>query len=175
MTARVLARLGTPLAIVATALMTAGCVANRFGPVQEARSALIGFSDTDIRMCAGFPTKAHRQGDVEIWSYEKATPSATGVSLPVLPTMIGASMSMSGGGDCRMQVLFEGQKVVRIAYAGANDAISGRNQLCAPLVAECVRFAHEKAQASAAQPASRPGMPASSGSRTRPGARPSSS
>ncbi|MYZ48164.1 hypothetical protein [Propylenella binzhouense] len=126
-------------------VLLAGCVTSRFGPVQEARTALVGLNENEMRLCAGFPSKRYEQNTLEIWSYEKTTASSVGVSLPVLPTIVGASMNVNGGGDCRMQVVFQNGKVTRIGYSGANDSISGRYAFCAPMVAECVRFAREKA------------------------------
>ncbi|SER20892.1 hypothetical protein SAMN05216548_11341 [Faunimonas pinastri] len=126
---------------LATLLVTAGCVPNPVSPVEDARTQLIGLRQNDIRMCAGFPTKVFTEGDVDIWSYEKSQPSSAGVSVPVLPNLVGASVSLNGGGDCRLQVRFDKGRVTRIAYAGDSNAVSGRNAVCTPLIAGCVRFA----------------------------------
>ena len=72
-----------------------GCIPIGFNTVQQARTDLVGLDRNDIRMCAGFPTKSHSEGDLDIWSYEKASRPSAGVSIPVLPMTLGASMNVS--------------------------------------------------------------------------------
>ena len=106
-----------------------GCIPVGFNTVQQARTDLVGLDRNDIRMCAGFPTKSHSEGDLDIWSYEKASRPSAGVSIPVLPMTLGASMNVSGGGECRMQLMFRQGRVARIAYAGGGEPALRRQRV----------------------------------------------
>jgi hypothetical protein len=141
------------LAVPAAAV--AGCIPVGFATVQQARTQMLGLDRNEVRMCAGFPTKTYTEKNLEIWSYEKTAPPAAGLSLPVLPMTLGASMTLNGGGDCRLQLMFQNGKVTRIAYAVANSSVSGQNERCAPLVSECVRYA--RSRMSSKSPAGRAG------------------
>lgn len=128
--------------------------------VQTARSSMVGLSQADVRMCAGFPQRTSRERDgSEIWSYEASSASGgVTVSAPVLFGAASTSVSMKpGGGSCKTQVRFVDGMAVRVSYAGDNDSSYGRNTVCAPIVAACVDYAKE---GEAAQPKLRSEAPA---------------
>lgn len=131
----------------AAALVTvaAGCVSNHFSEAYVARTEMVGLSRDEVRMCAGFPEETDVADEREIWSYSKNVRAGAGMNVPVLPGLVGAQLSLSSGGDCSLQILFEEDRVRRIAYAGNNDSFAGRNAVCAPLVAECVDYARSRA------------------------------
>jgi hypothetical protein len=143
----------------ALAAALGACIPNQFSAVYQARAAMVGLDRNEIRMCAGFPSRTYSENNLDIWSYEKSARSPAGISVPVFP--VGASVSVTGGGDCRLQILFREGRVERIAYAGASNAISGRNEFCAPLVNECVRYSYETRPGQAGIPsgAAQPAIP----------------
>ncbi|MEF2072284.1 hypothetical protein [Consotaella aegiceratis] len=124
-----------------------GCmVPNEFSSVERARQSVLGFSKDDVVMCAGFPTRTRVNDDAgtEIWSYEfdEKNGGAT-VTAPLVFGLATPSINYSSGGDCKVQFLFIDGRVRRLAYAGDNDAASGRDTLCAPVIDDCVSYADQ--------------------------------
>ncbi|MDW6025779.1 hypothetical protein SAZ10_28850 [Mesorhizobium sp. BAC0120] len=132
--------------------------------VAAARTALVGMSETDVRMCAGFPSRTVDIESGQIWTYER-TINRGGVSLAlprvdlgVLPVP-GGSVTVAPGGYCNMQVRFSGGRVAQVEYAGDNDLPRRRNALCEPIIDECVIYANASSPArerKQAQPAAAP-------------------
>ena len=118
-------------------------------PVAEARQELIGLNKTDIRMCAGFPTRTH-EADLrdEIWSYNRdARRGGYHVSLPTLSggplTGTAGSVSTTSSGSCQAQIRFHDGKVAQVEFAGDNNSMRLSNQLCTPIIDGCVEYARE--------------------------------
>lgn len=146
------------VAVLATAL--AGCAAQQASVVSAAPAAVLGFDEIDMRMCAGFPTRTARYGNVEVWTYEHAAEQTGGVnlSLPTVVPSLGGNVNLSGGtGYCHLQVKFVDGKVVELGYAGDNDVGPVQNALCAPIIKNCVGYHPAAVPAAAAKaPASMP-------------------
>jgi hypothetical protein len=113
--------------------------------VAAARTALVGMSETDVRMCAGFPSRTADIQSGQIWTYER-TINRGGLNL-ALPNIdvgtipaLGGSLSVAPGGYCNMQVRFSNGRVAEVEYAGDNDLPRRRNALCEPLIDECVTY-----------------------------------
>ncbi|WP_152045984.1 hypothetical protein [Aureimonas psammosilenae] len=124
-------------------LSFAGCAAlTEFNDVEIARSAMLGFTEQDVRMCAGFPSRTAEEGDMTIWSYEIDNRSA-GVSLsaPILFGAASTNLSLPSTGTCRAQFRFVDGRVDRVSYAGNNDTARGRDTLCTPVIKGCVAYA----------------------------------
>ena len=125
------------------AVTLAGCAARYgFNSVEIAKTALLGMEEKDIRMCAGFPNRSFTEEGVTIWSYDG--PSRSGgvnVSAPILFGAANTSLSLPGGGNCRVQMRFVDGRLDRLAYAGDNDGPRGRNTICTPVVDGCLDYA----------------------------------
>ncbi|WP_246672577.1 MULTISPECIES: hypothetical protein [unclassified Mesorhizobium] len=75
-----------------------------------AQKEMVGLSEADLRMCAGFPTATADEGaSGQIWSYERAV--QRGNVNVVLPTFavgpipsVGGSVNVAPGGYCNTQV-----------------------------------------------------------------------
>lgn len=122
-------------------------VTNEHATVAAARAEMIGLTDTQLRMCAGFPSDVAGVGDDgEIWSFR--TPSQRGnmnVALPaatygVLPA-VGGSFNLSPGGFCHTQVRLVENVVAEVEFSGDNNRASSRNALCASMIDSCVAYA----------------------------------
>lgn len=115
---------------------------------RAARSAIVGLSQTDVRMCAGFPQRTSRESDgSEIWSYEtlRAAGGVT-VSAPILFGAANTSFSMQPGtASCKAQVRFVDGRAIQVVYAGRRSDALGENSVCAPLVDACVGYARASA------------------------------
>lgn len=130
---------------LACALLAAGCaVPDRYTQVDHAKSMLVGLSEDDVTMCAGFPDRRQERENIDIWSYKHKTDGGNvNVSAPVLSGIANTSVNYSSGGNCSVQFLFVDGRVRRIAYAGDNDTASGRDMLCAPVIDDCMRYVAE--------------------------------
>lgn len=118
--------------------------------VYAARQEMIGLSETELRMCAGFPSaKAAAGEDGEIWTYQRTVQRGNmNVVLPsnsfgILPA-VGGSLSMSQNGYCNTQVRLVEGRVVEIAFAGDNNQANSLNALCVNSVDSCVVYARAK-------------------------------
>lgn len=132
-------------AAVAGAIAVAGCAASvPINSVEVARKTLIGFSEEDMRLCAGFPDRSYDADGTTVWSYvfEQRTNGVT-LGAPVLYGLASTSVSLSSAGNCKMQVRFRDGRVDRVAYAGDNDTAQGRDTVCTPIVDDCLSYARE--------------------------------
>jgi hypothetical protein len=135
------------LALLAGVAATSSCVDNReAASVAAARTALLGLTETDIRMCAGFPSRTVDIDSGQIWTYERAI-NRGGLNL-VVPTVglgtfpvPGGSVNVAPGGYCNTQIRFDKGRVAEVGYAGDNDLPRRRNALCTPIIDECVIYA----------------------------------
>ncbi|GGE09239.1 hypothetical protein GCM10011390_30430 [Aureimonas endophytica] len=113
--------------------------------VASAKTALLGFSEQDVRMCAGFPQEQLTENGVTTWSY-RATNSESGLSLSAPLWIANTNLKVGGGGYCRAQFQFEGGHLTGLAYAGDSDSAQGRDALCAPIVNGCLAYARDRAR-----------------------------
>jgi hypothetical protein len=118
--------------------------------VATARSVMVGLSEADIRMCAGFPTMGTMIGETEkIWTYQRVYPRGTlsvGAStLAVGPTPgITGTTGMGTSGFCYTQIRFVDGHVKEIEFAGDNNTPTAVNGLCVSTVDRCVVYAKQR-------------------------------
>ncbi|TIT46705.1 MAG: hypothetical protein E5W75_20475 [Mesorhizobium sp.] len=114
-----------------------------------ARKEMIGLSEADVRMCAGFPTAtADAGGSGQIWTYKRVVQRGN-LSI-VVPTLsvgpvpaLGGSLNDAPGGYCDTQVRMVGGRVAEVAYAGDNNLPNRRDALCVSTVDACVAYARQ--------------------------------
>ena len=115
--------------------------------VAAARKSMVGMSEADVRMCAGFPTMgAAISGTEKIWTYQRAYSRGTvnvGVSSLALGPVPGVTGATATGADgfCNTQVRFVGGKVVQVEFAGDNNTTRAKNALCVSTIDGCVAYA----------------------------------
>ncbi|TPJ60109.1 hypothetical protein [Mesorhizobium sp. B2-7-1] len=114
-----------------------------------ARKELVGLSEADIRMCAGFPSATADVGSSgQIWTYQR-TVQRGNLSIAV-PTMavgaipaVGGSVNVAPGGYCNTQIRMLDGHVAEVAYAGDNNLPNSRDALCVSTVDACVAYARQ--------------------------------
>ncbi|RVD59636.1 hypothetical protein [Mesorhizobium sp. M8A.F.Ca.ET.165.01.1.1] len=114
-----------------------------------ARKEMVGLSEADVRMCAGFPTAtADAGGSGQIWTYKRVVQRGN-LSI-VVPTLsvgpvpaLGGSLNVAPGGYCDTQVRMFGGRVAEVAYAGDNNLPNRRDALCVSTVDACVAYARQ--------------------------------
>ena len=118
-----------------------------------------GHSLDDIIECAGKPTDVvnlTNGSSVVQWNYTQPnssvnTPLLVGVVAGVVDTVMapiaplallaGAgnpSVSASTAGECRVIIVVKDNQVTKVGYSGANNGISGKHSVCAPIIRECL-------------------------------------
>jgi len=121
-----------------------GCAATDGRQAEQGRSAVIGYTQDEMRMCAGFPNQTLTHDDAEIWSYKRQSTPSGGLTVSTpLSVVPGFSQSANIGapvGTCSMQVRFVHGKVVEVAYAGDTDVAGIRHAYCAPLISNCLSY-----------------------------------
>jgi hypothetical protein len=118
--------------------------------VASARTEMVGLSETELRMCAGFPDATSDRGsEGQVWSFRRSTQGGnTSLVLPattlgVFPA-VGGGVSIAPSGNCNTQVRLVGGKVAEVEFSGDNNRPGGRNALCATMVDSCVAYARRK-------------------------------
>jgi hypothetical protein len=117
--------------------------------VHVARKAMIGMSEADIRMCAGFPTTGVNISDKEkIWTYQRNYPRGSlnvGVTSLAVGPMPGVTTATGVGaeGFCNTQVRFVNGRVAQVEFAGDNNTPTRINGLCVSTVDACVTYAEK--------------------------------
>ena len=114
-----------------------------------ARKEMVGLSEADVRMCAGFPTATADVGPSgQIWTYQR-TVQRGNLSIAV-PTMamgaipaVGGSVNVAPGGYCNTQIRMVNGRVAEVAYAGDNNQPNSRDALCVSTVDACVAYARQ--------------------------------
>ena len=144
-----------------TSLSAVGCTVpddtSRIVPPDQttaaARKEMVGLTEADLRMCAGFPTATADVGKAgQIWTYEHAAQrgnlnvAVPTVSVAAIP-VAGGSVNVASGGYCNTQIRIESGHVVEVAYAGDNTTTTGHlDRLCVSTVDGCVDYArHHRA------------------------------
>jgi hypothetical protein len=113
---------------------------------------MIGLSEADVRMCAGFPTATAEAGGLgQIWTYQRTV--QRGNLNIVVPTLavgavpaVGGSLNVAPGGYCNTQIRMVAGHVVEVAYAGDNNQPNNRDALCVSTVDACVAYARQRHQ-----------------------------
>ncbi len=125
-------------------LAVSGCAAQDGRIASTARQRVIGFTPTDMRMCAGFPNQTYSEGNTTFWSYKVQAAAAGGIAVSTpLAVVPGLSQTTSLGtpsGSCSMQVRFVNGRVAEIAYSGDSDMAGIANAYCAPLIKSCLAY-----------------------------------
>lgn len=114
-----------------------------------AKKEMVGLSEADLRMCAGFPTASADLGEEgRIWTYQREV--RRGSLNVVLPTnsvgflpAVGGSVNVAPGGYCHTQVRLVSGRVKEVAFAGDNNEPNRLNALCVAMVDGCVAYARE--------------------------------
>jgi hypothetical protein len=126
-------------------LMCMGCAAEEARIAARGKSAVLGFTPDQMRMCAGFPGQVVAGQGVEIWSYKRDAPQSGGIAVSSpLSVVPGLSQTLSVGAPsstCSMQVRFREGKVIEVAYAGDTRVAGISHANCAPLIASCIDYA----------------------------------
>lgn len=147
---RYLALAGLGLAGACTIPADTSTVIKEDRTVTAARSVMVGLTEADIRMCAGFPTMGSMVGDKEkIWTYQRVYPRGTlsvGAStLAVGPTPgITGTTGMGTSGFCYTQIRFLDGHVKEVEFAGDNNTPTAVNGLCVSTVDRCVVYARQR-------------------------------
>ncbi|WP_376703333.1 hypothetical protein RQ479_29315 [Mesorhizobium sp. ISC25] len=114
-----------------------------------ARKEMVGLSEADVRMCAGFPTATADVGKSgQIWTYQRVV--QRGNLNIVVPTVaigpvpaLGGSVNVAPGGYCNTQIRMVDGHVAEVAYAGDNNLPNNRDALCVSTVDACVAYARQ--------------------------------
>jgi hypothetical protein len=117
--------------------------------VHTARKAMIGMSEADVRMCAGFPTSGAKISDAEkIWTYQRSysrgsvNVGMTSLAVGPMPGVTGAT-AVGAEGFCNTQVRFLNGRVAQVEFAGDNNTRMGINSLCVSTIDACVAYAEK--------------------------------
>jgi hypothetical protein len=115
--------------------------------VTASRSLMVGMSEADVRMCAGFPTMGTITGETEkIWTYQRIyargtlSVGASTLALGPTPGLTGTT-GMGTPGFCYTQIRFVDGRVKEIEFAGDNNTATAINGLCVSTVDRCVVYA----------------------------------
>lgn len=118
--------------------------------VAAARSLMVGLSEADVRMCAGFPTMGTMIGGTEkIWTYQRIYPRGT-ISVGASTLALGPTPGLTGStgmgtpGFCYTQIRFVDGRVKEIEFAGDNNTATAVNGLCVSTVDRCVVYAKQR-------------------------------
>lgn len=118
--------------------------------VAASRSVMIGLSEADVRMCAGFPTMGTMIGATEkIWTYQRIYPRGT-ISVGASTLALGPTPGLTGStgmgtpGFCYTQIRFIDGHVSEIEFAGDNNTATSINGLCVSTVDRCVVYARQR-------------------------------
>lgn len=122
-------------------------LAGEHATAQAARNEMVGLSEAQLRMCAGFPDASSDHGeDGKIWTYRRST-NRNNMNLVVpasgfgIIPAVGGSVSLSGGGYCHTQVRLADGRVAEVEFAGDSNRARSRNALCVTMVDSCVNYA----------------------------------
>jgi hypothetical protein len=127
-------------------------VAGEQPTVAAARTEMVGLTEAELRMCAGFPDATSDNGrNGQIWSFRRSAQRGnTNLVVPattvgMLPA-VGGAINIAPSGYCHTQVRLVERKVAEVEFSGDNNRPSGRNALCATMVDSCVAYARRKSR-----------------------------
>ena len=120
--------------------------------VAASRKVMVGLSEADVRMCAGFPTTGTMVGDTEkIWTYQRTYSRGT-ISVGASTVALGPTPGLTGTtglgtpGFCYTQIRFRDGHVTEIEFAGDNNTPTAINGLCVSTIDRCVVYAEARKQ-----------------------------
>jgi hypothetical protein len=125
-------------------------VAGEDSTTSSARTEMVGLSEAELRMCAGFPDATADAGPQgQIWSFRRSAERGnTNLVLPATTfgafPAVGGAINVAPSGYCHTQVRLVEGRVAEIEFSGDNNRPSGRNALCATMVDSCVAYARRK-------------------------------
>ncbi|WP_108662151.1 hypothetical protein [Acuticoccus kandeliae] len=128
---------------MALATVLGSCAARDSQQAAVGKDAIVGLTKTQVRMCAGLPTKTVTADGAEIWSYERVVAGGSSITLPTVPSVVpipGPSFSQANSAYCHAQVRFKENKAIEVAYAGATAVMGAPDAACAQIVQGCVRY-----------------------------------
>jgi len=132
-------RVGIRFLSAAMIMSLAGCGAREAEIAEQGRSGLVGLSQSDIRMCAGFATKTEKDKTGDIWMYEHGTSSPDSTTPTVgFPLAATVQFNAPNAGYCRVQLRFAKDRVAAVEYAGETDMMGHRDAVCAQMIRTCV-------------------------------------
>lgn len=115
--------------------------------VTASRSLMVGMTEAEVRMCAGFPTMGTMIGQTEkIWTYQRIYGRGT-VSVGASTLALGPTPGLTGTtglgtpGFCYTQIRFVDGRVKEIEFAGDNNTATAINGLCVSTIDQCVVYA----------------------------------
>lgn len=159
---RYLALAGLSLAGACTIPADTSTVVREDKTVAAARSVMVGLSEADIRMCAGFPTMGTMIGETEkIWTYQRVYPRGT-LSVGASTLAVGPTPGLTGttgvgtSGFCYTQIRFVDGRVKEIEFAGDNNTPTAVNGLCVSTVDRCVVYGKQRRKEQPTADVSRP-------------------
>ena len=130
--------------------------------VKASRTVMVGLSEADVRMCAGFPTMGTMVGETEkIWTYQRIYSRGT-VSVGASTLALGPTPGLTGTtglgtpGFCYTQIRFVDGRVTEIEFAGDNNTATAVNGLCVSTIDRCVVYAQERIKAAAKVQSTKP-------------------
>ncbi|AZO60658.1 hypothetical protein EJ078_16480 [Mesorhizobium sp. M1A.F.Ca.IN.022.06.1.1] len=115
-----------------------------------ARREMVGLSEADVRMCAGFPTATADVGPSgQIWTYQRSVQRGNlNIAVPTMALgaipAVGASVNVAPGGYCNTQIRMLGGRVAEVTYAGDNNLPNSIDALCVSTVDACVAYARQR-------------------------------
>ena len=130
------------------AVLLPGCAGRDAELAARGKASLMGLSQTDMRMCAGFPNNTGSFAGEDFWMYEHAA-APSGVFMPAYNLPWGGQIGAPGGGYCRVQLRFVRGKVVEATYAGQTEIWGSPDAACAPIVKTCIDYAVHRTDRSA--------------------------
>jgi len=145
-------------------LCLAGCRATGDQPSESdaIARAMVGFRESDVLMCAGFPTRQSEEGRLKVWSYELTRQgSGVTVSTPLIFGTSNTSLSLRAGSTCRVQIRFVDGKADRVVFAGESMTPLREGDDCVEVVRACAAYARNRP----ANPPPLPEQPATAGTR----------
>jgi hypothetical protein len=132
-------RVGIWFLSAALIMSLASCGVREAELAEQGRSGLVGLSQSDIRMCAGFATKAEKDKTGDIWMYEHGTSSPDSMTPTVgFPLAATVQFNAPNAGYCRVQLRFVKDRVAAVEYAGETDMMGHRDAVCAQMIRTCV-------------------------------------
>jgi len=154
--------------LAALGLWVASCGVEESNLAKDAERQLVGLSQLDLHLCAGFPTKTETIEGVLLETYETtAAPPNMSVSLPAIGPLGGGGFGISGARDsyCRATFALVNRRVVALRYSGETGVGLGALARCGSIVQHCVADDRSDDQQKPASEAggSPPGQPPEAG------------
>lgn len=142
-------------AVVAVALLVAGCALQRAQIAQNAQVKMVGLTKEQVLACMGPPARRMTEGASEVWSYNSgnghtdvisSANSNTSATVMGSPTLASGQASTSSSGMavatqrfCTVNVVMSEGRVGRVNYVGPTGGMLSAGEQCAFAVQNCVQ------------------------------------